>query len=670
MNNNLISEELQRIKEIFEYNGVKTIESEIIIETKLLVEQGWTEAAERILDFLEPKLEQELDVYLPGRGEVRDRLNNFIYTAIGNPKGGRDSLLALCKFVADKNPKFAEDFVTSWELKLERLAKTKKTEQEGLAVIEKYFGGNITKEFEKQKPNWFSNVRNPPVNPLPSIPSLTPPTELNNSEKVKDFQTWLDKNHPDWIDTPLNGDPKKGYGTYGNKTNEAWETHQSAYKKQLAIGEKLKNIDYKKLSPAELTTINRFFSSRYTITNLVRKYIGQWIKSAKLKSDGDEQVIENIFSKLKTSMDEAAKKLKKGETADLTMFRDIMGDIKSLQKDGTDYITMVDEIEKILYNNVPDSQKRKVAEVIKLMKDNDPFNPNLDYRGSWLVKFIDETTWSTIIKGIFDKKIGLGARILNFVHRGVGFGLTGSVKKISNFEEYYVKYGSDWWKVLGKHLYFAKFVGMPLFLAFWQTIATLWKHYSSKDLPDDKSMLSIFEDKYLENLKGIFTSSDGNVYWYTLLEGFSPIHFYWDDWINTVFDKGDKVAQNKLKAEEWQRKLDEDAKKLKAQADSILNTKKVELDSLRAKGNDKIDSLKSELQKKEDELKKSIGPTQPGFIIWASQNKDKLNGEFNPATDIVSFNDSTKNVGSGQPTSIELSNSRTFYWDGTNWLSY
>ena len=119
MNTNLIAEDILRIKNIFEYNGVNIPETDLLIESRLLLEQGWSESAERILTFLDKNLERALDRYLPkAEGGIERRLNNYIYDAIGKGKSGVDSLASLCKFAAENNSKYAEDFATTWEAKI------------------------------------------------------------------------------------------------------------------------------------------------------------------------------------------------------------------------------------------------------------------------------------------------------------------------------------------------------------------------------------------------------------------------------------------------------------------------------------------------------------------------------------------------------------------------
>jgi hypothetical protein len=63
-----------------------------------------------------------------------------------------------------------------------------------------------------------------------STPKVTIPAELKD---VKDFQDWLDKNHPGWHDkyNTLGKDVAKGYGKFGPRTSKAWSTYKDAYLK-------------------------------------------------------------------------------------------------------------------------------------------------------------------------------------------------------------------------------------------------------------------------------------------------------------------------------------------------------------------------------------------------------------------------------------------------------
>jgi hypothetical protein len=60
------------------------------------------------------------------------------------------------------------------------------------------------------------------------------PSELNNSEGVKNFQDWLDQNKKDWATGYPSGvlNKRKGYGRFGPRTQKAWELYKNEYLKQ------------------------------------------------------------------------------------------------------------------------------------------------------------------------------------------------------------------------------------------------------------------------------------------------------------------------------------------------------------------------------------------------------------------------------------------------------
>lgn len=78
-----------------------------------------------------------------------------------------------------------------------------------------------------------------PKDTIKSKPKETPkkdttPTLLNTTEKVKNFQDWLDTNYPKW----LNGktlNKKGGYGIYGPSTQSAWNTYGTEYNNAVAL---------------------------------------------------------------------------------------------------------------------------------------------------------------------------------------------------------------------------------------------------------------------------------------------------------------------------------------------------------------------------------------------------------------------------------------------------
>ena len=61
--------------------------------------------------------------------------------------------------------------------------------------------------------------------------TYTVPTELKDVTGVQKFQDWLDKTHPGWHDkyNTLGSVVSRGYGTFGPRTNKAWNTYKTEY---------------------------------------------------------------------------------------------------------------------------------------------------------------------------------------------------------------------------------------------------------------------------------------------------------------------------------------------------------------------------------------------------------------------------------------------------------
>jgi hypothetical protein len=52
---------------------------------------------------------------------------------------------------------------------------------------------------------------------------------LNTSKAIMDFQDWMDKNHPNWVNGK-NLNKGSGYGTHiGKNTQKAWDNHSAEY---------------------------------------------------------------------------------------------------------------------------------------------------------------------------------------------------------------------------------------------------------------------------------------------------------------------------------------------------------------------------------------------------------------------------------------------------------
>ena len=164
-------------------------------------------------------------------------------------------------------------------------------------------------------------------------------------------------------------------------------------------------------------------------------------------------------------------------------------------------------------------------------------------------------------------------------------------------------------------------------------------------------------------------------------EVYDALHFVWK---GELFDKGsyellvEKLnnfsADNDKKLKEWLTSIgfeirqDESVEEMNKRFKIFMEKNK---DKINQNQTNKTDSTLNDLKQKTDstldkvkqDVKSTVGPTKPGFIVWAEMNKD-LVGTFNPLTDIVTFIDSTDAV-AGQPTTVGLKNKSWFYWDSS-----
>ena len=123
-----------------------------LYKRNIIVEQNFESTAERILKFLDSKIEKYLDRLLPKtESTIQKRLESYISSCTTNTKDGAYKLLDLVVNISNLNSSFAKDFTKSWETKLDQIYNSKKSKKEGLQSIEKLFGKNIRTEFESLK---------------------------------------------------------------------------------------------------------------------------------------------------------------------------------------------------------------------------------------------------------------------------------------------------------------------------------------------------------------------------------------------------------------------------------------------------------------------------------------------------------------------------------------
>jgi len=559
MNTNLIAEDILRIKNIFEYNGVNIPETDLLIESRLLLEQGWPESAERILTFLDKNLERALDRYLPkAEGGIERRLNNYIYDAIGKGKSGVDSLASLCKFAAENNSKYAEDFATTWEAKIERLAKTKKTKNEGLAVIEKYFGSNIRKEFERLKPNWFDDIPPvPPVNPTPPPPVNTLPVPFELGEgSIKKFQTWLNKRYPGWNGGKTMDPSDPLFGKWTNDMNALWTLHKKQFLKQ--TGHKVESLfdaldfvtkkeNWDRLTPREMTIWEKFMATPYfnIIAPKITHILNLAFKEFQVKRTTYNKVMEDAIEKLKYAS-ENFRGIKKPQL----YFRDINTQLMSLKQSGDflEWGAVYKKIETILDRNGVARDEKEV--IMKAFKENNPWDRSAHYSSKQenpiLKTFFESSMWRSWAENFESKPYK--EKLIQFGRRLNCMGIWGSVKtgkEASYFIEKYgaLKGGGILWIVMT----LVTKLGMPLFSSFMETcyLAAYNDSLANGERVDygdfGEVWMDIFESKYVEmyNNDGVIASlgfdGGGGAAINGILTTVIPVHSFYLEWSKEIY---------------------------------------------------------------------------------------------------------------------------------------
>jgi len=551
--------------------------------------------------------------------------------------------------------------------------------------METNISNNVAREFEKTYNNLILVREKAPI-------------ELNTTTKIQDFQNWLDISHSTWA-TSKKKDPDLGYGKLDGVTAEAWAKYGDEYARQLQIGEKIRNLDYGKIKPEDANFIDRFFSTELTAFNLIRIGVGQWVKQLELKQKGEDAMIDGIFSKIQKLLDDYNKSLSTGTLQfDNTLIRDISADMMTLVTEKTSLDGLYQAIEDVLYKNVDISKRNDVSKVMKIIREQNPWSPNLPYEGSWVAQFIDESTWGRARREMLDKNTSRLKKFFQLMERTTAFMMIGASKSRKDWREAYKSlYGRDALKKLIKHLYLAKFVGMPLFMAFVKTILFGFASGFKGDREEYDGFFDMFGSYFLKYEANIFIP-DLNDPWpddfYDILYivyGLLPVHNYAYDVYTTVSEFTGKLYSQKLAKldpvgwfNEGQQKLDSLQKKFDSDVDKL--TKRIEEMEKAAKEKgkeglefieDKVDSFKEWSSQKGyqfDRYENGVGYTKDGKS-YIYDDTDKTNPKFRePKIDGTEsgFKDwakiNQKEFDKVTPTGIGVLKDGTQYeWDKTTW---
>jgi hypothetical protein len=219
-------EEIYRIHEIIGLPPTKNIES-LILEAANPIPKIFR-GFEKLLDS-EAILTAERILPASTERNFEKRIATFVADRISTDVG-KQEIRNLIKKMAESSPTFAKKFVEKNKTELDKLINDKGLDV-GKRAIKMSFGDNILNQYEQS----LSRGRIPP--------EITPtlPAELKNIKGVKEFQDWMNTNHPNWVRGNNLSPNGKSYGNYGPSTTKAWEEHSLEYKRYL-IGKKIENF--------------------------------------------------------------------------------------------------------------------------------------------------------------------------------------------------------------------------------------------------------------------------------------------------------------------------------------------------------------------------------------------------------------------------------------------
>jgi hypothetical protein len=227
-----LTEEIGRMFEIMNNN-----EGMVILESTLLLEQNILSAIKGAEKLLGPIGVGKAETYLEKNAESFGERYSKFFEKNNVSKSGRETLRKFIKDVSSVSPSFAKNFVTKNETFLVELEQEKGTKKFN-EIITSSFGEKILNSYRTLHPTSSVGSRAGTATPKPpkSKPpkskqkSIPIPSELKDSEGVKDFQKWLNDNKPGWFknkEMEIGGD--NNYGRFGKSTSKAWETHQIEY---------------------------------------------------------------------------------------------------------------------------------------------------------------------------------------------------------------------------------------------------------------------------------------------------------------------------------------------------------------------------------------------------------------------------------------------------------
>ena len=440
----LLIEDILRISSIMEYNDMKVNTSNIIIESLLLTEgPPEVELISKIKNILsKPSVKDAVErvVGKDANKTVDVLLDEYLARAIQMGQPGKVLLKSLIKDVAEVNQDFAFIIAEKFKPQYERLVNYYKNRgsvnpvEDAKKIITQNYGKNVAKilsqmnlgilkprelkyvdDFQewlnKEVPDWYNGRKLSKTdgnfgtyNKITEdawnlygkiyLEKTLPPNVLDTMERIKNFQDWLDKTHPDWIDVPLKGTEARGYGTYGPQTRKAFEKYETEYYQTLPIGERINAVKYNELSAKTLVWWERIISRDKTLSDKLAGLVDAFVQNRIISWKTEEKYIDDAFSKFKQALDESITALKTGKKIDLSLYRNIQQMCTQISaKNDIELQKLYEKIAEVLNKRYPNRSK----EIGEMMTNIETQNPFKQKRWGWLTEVINNTSSSKFI---------------------------------------------------------------------------------------------------------------------------------------------------------------------------------------------------------------------------------------------------------------------------------
>lgn len=301
------------------------------------------------------------------------------------------------------------------------------------------------------------------------------PKSLGNKNNVIDFQNWMNRKYPKWYKGGKLPENKKGL--YGGKTSSAWLTYQNQYLNdnpiisslKKSVG-KLESGDLKVYNPSQIDFFRNFATDK-TVFNLVRKNLYQLFNNFVVSYDsGLQKVTDEIIGKI-----DAAYKSKTLDRVEFdTIYREIGIQMNSVTRGGkVDLELMYGFIESAL-SQTKEFTEDQLRLIMEAIKTKSAFNK----QDTWVMKLLKESSWGTWYRTLKNKEVKWYWKLLESIHRIVMFGLTGHVRTITEIIKWTTDLG------LGKGLaaftgmlYFCKYIFMPFLMIPYNLVMSAWNQY-------------------------------------------------------------------------------------------------------------------------------------------------------------------------------------------------